>query len=194
MLIRTTDFRATLALIAVSAGLAALAFAGLAYGAERGTLAVLRGFPVHFTDRDESPEKRDARLAEVASAIDAVTENPVERAALLTLARHESGLASYVHENRCAEGPRGDKECDRGNSKGIFQLKPNANHPTIPDSTLEQADIALRLWRGGRASCARVVHDDLAAAFNFYGTGGSCAPSKWSKARADMTRRIAGRL
>lgn len=195
MIIRTTDLRATLALVGACTAITACAFVGLAHGAqERGTLAVLRSMPVHVTDRGEAPEKRNERLSDIASAVDAVTESPTERAALLTIARFESHLAAYVFEGRCSDGPGGSKECDSGRAVGVFQLHPNANHPVIPASVFEQADIALRLWRGGRESCRRVVSDELQGAFDAYGTGGKCAPSKWSKARAEHLRAIQGRL
>lgn len=194
MIIRTSDTRAVFSLVLACAIISALAFARLAFGAERGTLAVLRSFPVHITDRGESPEKRERRLVEIAEAIDAVTNDATEKAALVTIARFESGLAAYVFDGRCSDGPRKDRECDSGRARGIFQIHPNEKHPEIPASVEEQADIALRLWRGGRASCARVVSDSVAGAFAYYGTGGKCAPSEWSNERAKHLRSIVGRL
>lgn len=158
------------------------------------TLRVLQSFPVHVTDKDEPAESRAARLAEIATAIDAATSDPTERAALLTLVRMESGAAGYVHRGECSTGPRGKFECDSGRAKGHWQLHANADHPTIPDFLGEQAKIALRLWKSGRVACRRVVTDEIAGAFQSYGTGGKCSPSAWSSSRADHLRRIAGRL
>lgn len=194
MRIQTSDLRAFLALLLSWAIIGGLAFSGLAWGSERGTLAILRSFPVHVSDREEEPATRDARLAEIARAIDAVTEDPTGRAALLTLVRFESGAAAYVHEDRCSDGPRGSRECDAGRARGHWQLHANNRHPRIPDGLEEQASIALRLWRGSRERCARVVSDDLAGAFSAYGTGGHCAPAKWSTERAAFMRRIVRRL
>lgn len=171
-----------------------LALAVTTFADEPRTLKVLRSFPVHHTDRNEDPSKRDARLQDFAKAVDAVTQDPTEKAALLTIARYESHIAAYVYENRCSDGPRGKHECDAGRAKGLLQLQPNDNHPVIPDDTTEQAEIAVRLWRGYRSRCARVVPDEFAGAFDAYGTGGSCAPSKWAKDRADYMRSIIRRL
>ncbi len=155
------------------------------------TLAALQAMPAHFTDADE--ENRGGRLFEIARAIDAATDDRVERAALLTLGRYESGWARYVLEGRCHEGPRGRHECDSGNSTGAFQLRPNANFPEVPPDLAGQAVMALRLWRGARVHCRRVVSDEFAGAFSMYGSGNSCGHS-WAKARAGHLRRIAGRL
>lgn len=174
--------------------IATLALTLTAAGEEPRTLKVLRAFPVHHTDRNEDPAKREARLLDFSQAVDTVTQDPTEKAALLTIARFESHIAAYVYENRCSDGPRGKHECDAGRAKGLLQLQPSNLHPVIPDSLTEQADIALRLWRGYRARCSRVVSDEFAGAFDAYGTGGSCAPSKWAKERATYMRSIIRRL
>lgn len=177
-------------MLSVCATISTCSLRALAGGGTRGAL---RAFPVHVTDRDEPGESREARLERVAEAIDSATEDPLERAALLTLARYESGLARYVQEGRCADGPRGSRECDSGRSVGLFQLRPNANHPEVPESLGGQAAMALRLWRGARVRCRSSVPDELAGAFSAYGTGGGCGAS-WAKGRAEHLRRLRARL
>lgn len=192
-----TDLKHTLTLCAVVLSTALISLAGLAHGAgESPTLRALRAIPVHTMDiKEEEPqEHRDKRLRVIAEAIDEAANEPLVRAALIVLARRESGLAAYVYENRCEDGPRGEAECDSGKATGPFQLHTNRNHPEIPESIRKQAEIAASLWRFGRKRCRRVVNDELAGAFASYGSGGKCAPSKSSKSRARETRAVAGRL
>ncbi len=157
------------------------------------TFGVLSSFPVHHTDRDEPEEARARRVGAVASAIDQATDDPTERAALATLVRFEAGLARYVQEGRCSDGPRGKHECDSGRSIGLFQLRPNDNFPTVPSDLEGQAVMALRIWRGARVRCRSSVPDELAGAFSQYGSGNSCGHS-WAEARASHVRKIRGRL
>jgi len=93
-------------------------------------LSVLLGLEPAGTDADEPPEARRARMAEFAGALAVVLEDEPEplhwAAALLSIATHESRLARYVVEGRCAEGPPGAR-CDwlEGHgprARGAFQL------------------------------------------------------------------------
>lgn len=187
---KTTDPKAVLLLLAVCAAMCTCSLRGLAES-PRGTLAVLEAFPAHVTDRNEP--NRKARLEAIARAVDAATDDPTERAALLTLGRYESGWARFVMEGRCSEGPRGARECDSGKSFGAFQLRPNAKFPEVPADLEGQATMALRMWRGARVYCRSSVRDELAGAFSQYGSGNSCGHA-WAEARAAHLRRIAGRL
>lgn len=188
-------FRYFAALLAFACCLAALTVIGRASGNEESpTLRVLRAVPVHTMDRkeDEPPARRDARLRVMADAIDGAAKDRVVRAALIVLARRESGLAAYVYEGRCADGPPGE-QCDDGKATGPWQLHATDDGP-VPESIDEQAAMAASVWRFGRKRCRRMVPDELAGAFASYGSGGKCSPSKSSKARAQETRAMVGRL
>jgi hypothetical protein len=189
--VRTTDPRALVALCCVWASVTGLALscATEAHADGDRTFAALQSFPVHTSDRDEPEEKRRKRLREIAAAVDGATTDRPERAALLTLVLFESHAAAYVHEGRCSDGPRGALECDSGLAKGHFQL-----HGDVPDSLDEQAVKALSLWRFGLTRCRRAHPDPIAGAFQSFGTGGKCSPSAWSSRRADMMRRLTGKL
>ncbi len=152
------------------------------------TLSVLAAFPVHVSDKAEASDVRLKRLREIADAIDAASASPRDRAALLTLVRFETNAAGYVHEGRCADGPRGKAECDGGKATGHFQL-----HGEVSESLAEQAKRAITIWRFGLKRCGRVTRDDYAAAFSSYGSGGKCGLSSYTK-RAAYLRSIAGRL
>lgn len=190
--VRTSDPVATLVLFSVWLFVLLLALFGASQAHASGastTLAVLESFPVHVTDAEEPEEKRSRRLREIATAIDAATDRPTERAALLTIVRFESGAAAYVHEDRCADGPRGKLECDSGQAVGHWQL-----HGEVPSELGAQASKAVALWRFGLSRCRRAHPDPIAGAFQSFGTGGKCSPSAWSKKRADTMRRIVERL
>ena len=190
----TRDMKAILTLLTAQVVLCALALAGVAYGKASAVRRVLDSMPVHVTDKGEAPEKRGARLDAISAAIEGATQVPIERAALLVLARRESGLAAYVFEHRCSDGPRGERECDSGKAKGVFQLQPNRMHPEIPADVASQAKIAIAAWRYGMHRCSHSVPDDIAGAFDSYGSGGGCAPTEQGKSRAAETRAYAGRL
>ncbi len=175
--------RAVLLMLAVWLASVLFSLKGLANEAEprqSRTLAVLSAFPVHYTDKAEDPIKRAWRVELTAIAVDRATQNLQERAALLTLLKFESGLASYVQEDRCHEGPRGKFECDSGKALGIWQL-----HGEVSDDLNLQAERALFLWRAARKRCGKVVDNDIIGAFSGYATGGSCG---WGGA----TKRYAG--
>ncbi len=190
------DFTYFTACLAFVCSLVALTFFGVARGDdETPTLRVLRAMPVHYWDKheEESPERRDERLRVMASAIDEAAKDRLVRAALIVLARRESGLAAYVYEDRCSDGEHGEFECDSGLAKGPWQLHATDNGP-VPDSIAKQAKMAAAVWRFGRKRCRRMVSDELVGAFASYGSGGKCAPGKSSKARANETRAVVRRL
>jgi hypothetical protein len=163
------------------------------------TYDLLLSFQPHFTDADEPEGLRKTRMRRIADAIDRATEkdgwvNWEARRALVTLAKHESHLARYVYENRCAEGPRKEKECDGGKATGIFQIHANDNNPKIPLDVESQAVIAAKLWWGSYHRCLRGAPDPFAAAYAAYGSGGWCAATKWAESRAAYHRAISGKL
>jgi len=148
------------------------------------TLAVISAWPPHVSDADEDPTKRASRLTEIADAIDGATGDRQERAALLTLIRYESGAASHVQRGECKP-----HECDKGRATGIYQL-----HGDVPVELAGQTSRALGVWRFGFKRCARSHPDPIAGAFQSYGSGGHCAPSKWSAKRAATMRGLVSRL
>lgn len=190
------DFTSFAALFALACSLVALTLFGVARGDdETPTLRVLRAIPVHYWDKHEgeSLERRDERLREMASAIDEASKYRIVRGALIVLARRESGLASYVYEDRCSDGPAGKLECDHGRAVGPFQTWPTKRQP-VPDDIKGRTELAASLWRFGRKRCRRMVEDDLVGAFSSYGSGGRCSPTKNAKSRAAETRAIVRRL
>lgn len=192
---RTTDLRGASLLCLVCMTISWLAFSCIreqeAYAGEgkSRTREVIAGWPVHVTDAGENAAVREERLTAIARAIDLATSDMTERAALLTLVRNESGAAAYVYEGRCSDGPRGQRECDSGRATGVWQI-----HGEVPDSVVEQAELALSIWRSHRTRCRKVLADELVGAFAGYGTGGKCAPEAWAVRRAEETRRVARRL
>ena len=184
-----SDVKATLALCAIAAALSSLALAGLARGNGGGVLGVLSSQPTHWSDRDADPSTILASRSELAEAIDAASTEPSDRAALTTLAIHESRLALYVLQGRCADGPKG--ACDNGRAFGPWQLHATRDVPVIPEAIDEQAVIALKRWRSHRKRC--LVHG-AAGAFTGYGTGGWCGPAKWARERVATLARVEARL
>lgn len=190
------DTKAVFMLVAVAAAQLGLALrcAGITHAGDKDpTLTVLESFPRHDTDTSEDDTKRFGRIREIAAAINMATDDATERAALAVLAKRESGLAAYVYEDRCSDGPRKHRECDRGRARGVWQLHANSDHPEIPSDVYDQAKIAVKLWRGHRYRCASLNTDQLAGAFAGYATGKACS---WGGAasRARETRRIAAQL
>lgn len=154
-----------------------------------GVLSVLRAEPTHWSDRKAAPEDVDASRVELASAIVSATDEPSERAALATLAIHESRLALYVIEGRCSDGPKG--ACDHGLASGPWQLHKSKDEPVIPAELDAQARIALKRWRTHRKRCA--AHG-LAGAFAGYGSGWVCTPKKWARERVETMRRVEAQI
>jgi len=188
-LMKTTDVKATLALVTIAAALSSLALAGLAHGTGGGVVSVLNSQPTHWSDRGADPASVTASRTDLARAIDSATEDNQERAALTTLAIHESRLALYVLEGRCSDGPKG--ACDNGRAFGPWQLHATRDVPIIPAALGEQAVIALKRWRSHRKRC--LAHGP-AGAFTGYGTGGWCGPAKWARERVATLAQVEARL
>lgn len=178
-------------------------YLGLAHGQEKSppekrpcespTHCALLSLPVHYTDKDEEERARWERLLDLSEVITGATERPLRQAVLVILAWHESRLARYVYEDRCSDGPAGELECDQGRARGPFQLQDSENY-TVPGDHAEQAKRAIGVWLFGLRRCRKAVKDALAGAFSSYGSGGHCAPSKSSKARARHVRYLLGRF
>jgi hypothetical protein len=93
-------------------------------------LTVLLSFPPHVSDRDEPPDARRERLAELAGAVEygAAGDKQIA-AALVAQALHETRLAAYTFEaGRCIEGKRWGAACDwdrkrnAPRARGYFQV------------------------------------------------------------------------
>lgn len=193
MRIHISDQRAVAILLAVCALLSFGSLAGLAYG-ESSTYSALASLPPHVTDAEEPPPIRERRLRGIAAAIDGAARDRTERAALIVLAYQETRLARYVQEDRCSDGPRGDRECDSGLAHGLWQIH-DAPRFKVPESLDDQAKLARKLWSGGRNMCRRMgVRDELAGAYVAYGTGGKCSLTKWAEKRAAHLRAVRRRL
>jgi hypothetical protein len=161
-------------------------------------LAILLAWPAFYTETDEQPEKRRARLVMAALAIEHAanaTADPQETAAaLLTIGFEESRFAAYVGEGRCSEGPKGAR-CDEGKARGYWQLWrvacPRAwqlEHNSRR-ALREQARCAARTWRGAKLRCRRRhPAGPVAGAFAGY-RGADCTWHRGAK-RAERFRRV----
>jgi hypothetical protein len=183
------------------------------------TLAMLLALPPHFTDRDEPPDDRKARLTNVAHAIDAATlratcvNQPIDCkhlgrtrkqlvAALITIGWHESKWARYVQEGRCLDGPVGSRCDDRGTglprARSPWQIErvaaPSlwATPPGSPEALHEGAWHAARLWAAAWRRCEGRAPTPAVGAFAGYG-GTACVTPR-APARAAMFHRVQVRL
>lgn len=188
VIVRCSEPKGFLGLLVVLAMLMSWALGGLAYG-NGGVLSVLRGQPTHWSDRKADPEVVGASRVELAAAIISATDDVGEQAALATLAIRESGLALFVIQGRCGDGPKGS--CDFGKATGPWQLHASRDEPVIPSDLASQARIALKRWRTHRKRCA--AHG-LAGAFQGFGSGFRCEPKKWARDRETLMKRIEAML
>lgn len=155
------------------------------------TLVMLERLPRHSSDRDEPPDQRAERMAAHASAIDGVTRDRTERAALVVLAGREGvNLARFVDldEPQCRDGHKG--WCDHSKAWSVYQL-----HGTDRSGGREwAARQALTRWRWHGARCAQMGHDRIVGAFAGYATGGKFCDTADARDRAAETARRAGAL
>ncbi|HEX7671403.1 MAG TPA: hypothetical protein VF395_17540 [Polyangiaceae bacterium] len=115
-------------------------------------LAAALSLSQYVGDKVDTPEGRETLYRPVAEAIAEVARTNVEASMLLALAFHESGLARFVIEGRCADGPPGQR-CDGGRARGVFQLHESAcreawklEDGSVP-SIRAEARCAIRLLR-----------------------------------------------
>jgi hypothetical protein len=125
-------------------------------------MAVLLSFPVHHTDRTEAAERRTERIRLIAAAIVQTTNDPAMQAALASVAVHESGLAGYVQNGRCSEGPH---NCDKGKARGPWQVWSWCKAQDLDG----EAACAKRLLAFSFKRCG-----SYEKAFGSYGSGGTC--------------------
>ena len=160
-------------------------------------LAAALSLSRYVGDRSDTPEQRSSLYRPVAEAIAEVARSKFEASMLVALAFHESGLARFVIEGRCSDGPPGQR-CDGGKARGVFQLHEAACHDAWEreDGSIEsiraEAHCAIRLLRWnaerGQGHAASRAH----AAFAGY------AAREWSwdgaAKRVETARKIESRL
>jgi hypothetical protein len=164
-------------------------------------VCLLVSLPPHYTDAEEAPAKREARMKEIAASVaDAVkkvhTADRVElAAAVLVLGWAESRWARYVGEGRCEDGPKGAR-CDpdrRGvaQARSYWQLHRRACRPlwAAPKGSTKAlraaALCAARHWHGGLKMCAgRCKWGPQAGAFAAYRGAIGPDPCNWPGALA----------
>jgi hypothetical protein len=130
--------------------------------------------PRSVEDGAEDAEQRQARLDQVAAAIDSAARTRHERALLLSVAWHESRFASSVQACRTTG--------DKGRAVGLWQ----SWALQCPVSVEQQAREAARHLRSAERYCRRRMagkwSDERAvsAAVSLYATGKHCV---WAGAR-----------
>jgi hypothetical protein len=143
-------------------------------------LAALMALVPWWGDRNETSEARNARMIPIAEAITTATSDATEQAALITLAWAESKLASYVTEDRCHEGPVGQR-CDQGRARGPWQVHHGARKEcsiawelsaTSVDGLTHQAWCALSRYRFSKHYCSS--HGSAGALSGYRGAYPSC--------------------
>ncbi len=155
-------------------------------------LAVLLSQAPHFTDKDETPEARRARLSPVAEAIAlAAGDRLDDAAALIAAGTSESKWARYVQEDRCAEGPSGSK-CDGGKSRGLFQVRDWCSAAwstpsSSPEALRAGAGCALKVLHGSVRVCRPT--DPMVAMHSRYPGGASCDTAS-GRSRANLQRKV----
>jgi len=167
-------------------------------------LAIMLGSHPHWTDKDESPEDRAARLTPEAAHVYEVAElriggrEPVEVAAfLLALPRYESHWARYIQEG-CVRIPKGAANCDRGKARSFWQawqVSCQAAWRLARGSSAASrafAECAARRWVGAWYRCQRYFRDPAEGAFAGYRSMCTRFPS--SGARARTWRHMVARL
>lgn len=165
--------------------------AGSAWGTPfTGLYDALTGAPDDWGDRDESGKDRANRMAHVTNAILFVTKQQDEQAALVATAHSETLLARRIGEDRCEQGPPGQR-CDpdkhgKAQARGYWQLHRSAcpeawaMEPSSRRLRVEAA-CALRALRLARKRCG-----DWPSAIAGY-TGSCDAPDKVFRARSYRT-------
>jgi hypothetical protein len=161
-------------------------------------LTALLSLPTWYGDKDLSKEERRALIRPVAEAIHGVARTRDEAAALVSLAWHESRLASYVLEGRCHEGPPGAR-CDmdrkgKPRARGPWQVWKWCKAWDHPEGSAEslrrEARCALGALRTHRSRCGTWE----GAFAGMGGLGGRNCVSARSSQRVQTMRRVLGRL
>lgn len=138
----------------------------------------------------ESPAERCARLEPVAAVIHELCRDDARCAAvLIRLGQDESRFASRIQAGRC-----GAHECDRGRSRGVWQINRGAVNSSTwaalgrydHEALRVGARQALRVWRAGLKRCG----GNLACARAFYRHGHRVWPSAGDRLFAQRVVRL----
>lgn len=173
-------------------------------------LALLMQMPAHWSDVDEEPAARAARMTAVANDVAQVALTrpagwePVEvAAALLTIGWKESNFARYVGAG-CTELPvhpktkRRAPNCDTGRAHSYWQLWLVACTPLrelergSPAAQTAAAQCAAKRFVGAYYRCRSVDNDPLVGAYAGYRS--MCGVVKDTRARARYHVRTRNRL
>lgn len=136
-----------------------------------------------------------------------LSDRRLAAALLIGKAAYETHLAEYVHEGRCAEGPR-DARCDPDShgvarAHGLWQqwrmsIYPQSDWDAMNDATLAATRLsawhALTLLAGKMHSCPQYPGDPVASAIA--GFAGTCISMKAEKVnrQAALVRKIYAQL
>jgi hypothetical protein len=160
-------------------------------------LAAALSLSHYVGDKSENPEQRSVLYRPVTEAIAEAADTNAEASMLIALAFHESRLARFVIEGRCADGPPGQR-CDGGKARGVFQLHQSACREawSLEDGSVAsiraEARCAIRLLRFNASRGKNYARSRLHAAFAGY------AAREWTwdgaAKRVDTARRIEGLL
>lgn len=151
-------------------------------------VALLLSLPQWHADR-LTEDERIALVLPVAMAIATSAATEEERLFLAAQTWHETRLASYVLEERCAEGPPGAR-CDEGAATGPWQVHRWCAGAWVAESSRTErftagAQCALQLYRWGRRECGTA-----AGGFAYQRHAGECSPA-WALRRVETMRRLA---
>jgi hypothetical protein len=142
-------------------------------------------------DVSESIEQRRVLYTDVAAAICASTENRKARVFLLAQSYAETKWARYVLEDRCQDGPEGER-CDEGRATGPWQIhrycrKAWSTQRSRVTRFAAGARCALRGYHAGLHRCRC-----LEGAFAAQRGRGRCR-ARWARRRVALMRRLEGR-
>lgn len=146
------------------------------------THCALEKFPRFYMDLEEPDKERAIRVDAIGDSINAVTDNPTERAWLIMQAWHEARLARFVDLDlpRCHEGWNG--WCDNGAAWSVWQLQNTDRSGTREDA----ARAAIETMRQAGNHCAAQGYDYWIGGTALYGTGKSCVRKASEKRVAHM--------
>lgn len=121
----------------------------------------------------ETPEAYAVRLVSIAADIGAVSRTRRDVAALVGVARHESGFAADVDAGQCYRGPGWETRCDGGRAVSIWQMQDaSGEHRALYRfDRRAAAREALRRINGSLVTCAHNEPRERLAAF----ASGTCA-------------------
>lgn len=153
-------------------------------------LSAMLSLPPYGGDLADTPEQRIALYLPVAESIARVAKTDRQAALLIAQTFEDTGMARYVYEGRCKDGPRGAR-CDDGASQGPWQTSVRYCPTTNLD---EQARCAMKAAGGGVTRCGAYAKSRTHALF--IGMAGSRVSCRWKAAegRVATYRTVLARL